>query len=123
MVQDDGRVGLDRVGVVFDDRRAVSDGGVVLVATVAGRLGIGVLADRLVRLGGVAGAANAGRKVLTLIYAMVLGAVCIDAARCCGPEACRAWWGGSRRRPRLGRSCARSRSGMSANWTSYSLRH
>ena len=78
MVQDDGRVGLDRVEVAFDDRRVVSDAGVVLVATVAERLGIGGLADRLVRLGGVVGAANAGRKILTLIYAMVLGADCID---------------------------------------------
>jgi hypothetical protein len=78
MVQDDGRVGLDRVGVSFDDSRAVSDAGVVLVATLASRLGIGALADRLVRLGRVAGAANPGRKILTLIYAMVLGADCID---------------------------------------------
>jgi hypothetical protein len=78
MVQGDGRVGLDRVEVAFDDRRAVSDAGVVLVATLAGRLGIGALADRLVNLGRVAGAANPGRKVLTLIYAMVLGADCID---------------------------------------------
>jgi Transposase DDE domain group 1 len=78
MVQDDGRVGLDRVEVAFDDRRAVSDAGVVLVATVAQRIGIDVLANRLVRLGAVAGAANPGRKILTLIYAMVLGADCID---------------------------------------------
>ena len=40
MVQDDGPVGLDRVEVVFDDDRVVSDAGVVLVATLAGRLGI-----------------------------------------------------------------------------------
>jgi Transposase DDE domain group 1 len=78
MVQDDGPVGLDRVEVAFDDRRAVSDAGVVLVATLADRLGIGALADRFVRLGQVAGAANPGRKILTLIYAMVLGADCID---------------------------------------------
>jgi DDE family transposase len=78
MVQDDGGVGLDRVEVAFDDHRAVSDAGLVLVATLAGRLGIGVLADRFVRLGRVAGAANAGRKVLTLLFAMVLGADCID---------------------------------------------
>ena len=78
MVQDDGRLGLDRVAVCFDDRRAVSDAGVVLVATLAARLGIAALGDRLVRLGGVAGAANAGRKVLSLVFAMVLGADCID---------------------------------------------
>jgi hypothetical protein len=78
MVQDDGWVGLDRVGVSFDDHRVVSDAGVLLVASLAGRLGIGVLADGLVRLGRVAGAANPGRKILTLIYAMVLGADCIE---------------------------------------------
>jgi hypothetical protein len=35
MVQDDGPLGLDRVQVVFDDRRTVSDAGIVLVATLA----------------------------------------------------------------------------------------
>jgi Transposase DDE domain group 1 len=78
MVQDRGSVGLDRVEVVFDDRRAVCDAGIVLVATLAQRLGIEALAARLVRLGEGVGAANAGRKVMTLIYAMVLGADCID---------------------------------------------
>jgi hypothetical protein len=78
MVHDDGPVGPDRVDVVFDDRRAVSDAGVVVVATLAARLGIEALAARFVRLGESVGAANAGRKVMTLIYAMVLGADCID---------------------------------------------
>jgi Transposase DDE domain group 1 len=78
MVQDDGRVGLDGVRVLFDDRRAVSDAGIVLAATLAQRLGIEVLAQRLVRLGERVGAANAGRKVMALIYAMALGADCID---------------------------------------------
>lgn len=78
MVQDDGSVGLDRVEVCFDDPRAVSDAGIVLVATLAGRLGIEALTQRFVRLGDRVGAANAGRKVMTLIYAMVLGADCLD---------------------------------------------
>jgi hypothetical protein len=78
MVQDDGPVGLDRVGVEFDDRRAVADAGIVLVATLARRLGIEALAQRFVRLGDRVGAANAGRKVMSLIYAMALGADCID---------------------------------------------
>ena len=78
MVQDDGRVGLDGVRVVFDDQRAVSDAGIVLVATLASRLGIETLAARCVRLGERLGAANAGRKVMTLIFAMVLGADCVD---------------------------------------------
>jgi hypothetical protein len=78
MVQDDGPGGLDRVVVVFDDRRAVSDAGIVLVATLVARLGIESLAERFVRLGERVGAANAGRKVMALIFAMVLGADCID---------------------------------------------
>ncbi len=79
MVQDDEGVGLDGLGVKFDDERAVSDAGVMLVATLAGRLGIEALAGRLVRLRpGRPGAANAGRKVMALVFAMVLGADSID---------------------------------------------
>jgi hypothetical protein len=79
MVQDDGAVGLDGLRVVFDDERVVSDAGVMLVATVAQRLGIEALAGRLVRLRrDRPGAANAGRKVMALIYAMVLGADSIE---------------------------------------------
>jgi Transposase DDE domain group 1 len=79
MVQDDEAVGLDGLRVEFDDERVVSDAGVMLVATLAGRLGIEALAGRLVRLRrDRPGAANAGRKVIALIYAMVLGADSID---------------------------------------------
>jgi Transposase DDE domain group 1 len=79
MVHDDAAVGLDGVEVVFDDERLVSDAGIGLVATLAGRLGIETLAGRLVRLrGDRPGAANAGRKVMALLYAMLLGADCID---------------------------------------------
>jgi Transposase DDE domain group 1 len=79
MVHDDEAVGPDAVEVVFDDERVVSDAGIALVATLAGRLGIERLADRLVRLRrDRPGAANVGRKVMALIYAMLLGADCID---------------------------------------------
>jgi hypothetical protein len=79
MVDDDGPVGLDGVEVSFDDERVVSDAGIALVATLAGRLGIEGLAHRFVRLrGDRPGAVNAGRKVMALIYAMVLGADSID---------------------------------------------
>jgi hypothetical protein len=37
MVHDDAAVGLDGVEVVFDDERLVSDAGIALVATLAGR--------------------------------------------------------------------------------------
>src|SRR4051794_8521758 len=51
----------------------------MLVATVAQRLGIGALAAGLVRLRrDRPGAGNAGRKVMALLFAMVLGADSID---------------------------------------------
>ena len=79
MVQDAKPVGLDGTRVCFDDERAVSDAGVLLVATLAERLGIEALAQDGVRLRrDRAGAANAGRKVMALLYAMVLGADSID---------------------------------------------
>jgi hypothetical protein len=79
MVQDDKAVGLDGVQVEFDDERVVCDAGVMVVATLAGRLGIEGLAARLVRLRRERpGAANAGRKVMAVLYAMVLGADSID---------------------------------------------
>ena len=79
MVQDAKPVGLDGIRVKFDDERVVSDAGIALVATVAQRLGIEALALQLVRLRpDRPGAANAGRKIMAIVYAMVLGADCID---------------------------------------------
>ncbi len=79
MVHDDKPVGLDGVQVRFDDERVVCDAGVMVVATLALRLGIEALAGDLVRLRrDRPGAANAGRKVMALVYAMVLGADSID---------------------------------------------
>ena len=79
MVQDDEAVGLDALVVEFDDERAVSDAGVTVVATLALRLGVEALAERLVRLRrDRPGAAHAGRKVMALLFAMVLGADSID---------------------------------------------
>ena len=57
----------------------VSDAGIALVATLAGRLGIERLVGQFVRLRrDRPGAANAGRKVMALIFAMLLGADSID---------------------------------------------
>ena len=79
MVHDDGRVGLDGLRVCFDDERAVQHAGVALVATLADRLGIEASAAQMVRLRRERpGAANAGRKVMALLFAMVLGADSID---------------------------------------------
>ncbi len=68
----------DSTAIVFDDERAVADAGLVLPATVAARLGIEALVEEWVDLGEAAGAANPGRKVMTLLAAMALGADCIE---------------------------------------------
>jgi hypothetical protein len=79
MVHDDAPVGLDGVRVVFDDERVVSDAGIALAATPASRLGIEGLAERCVHLRcDRPGAGHAGRKVMALVYAMLLGADSID---------------------------------------------
>jgi hypothetical protein len=68
----------DAFGVVFDDDRAVANAGLVLPATLARRLGLEALGDELVDLGGRPGAAHPGRKVLTLVHAILAGADSID---------------------------------------------
>jgi Transposase DDE domain group 1 len=64
--------------VAFDDERAVANAGLVLPATLAGRLGLERLADELIDLGERPGAARPGRKILTVVHAMLAGADCID---------------------------------------------
>ena len=68
----------DSTVVVFDDERAVANAGVMLPALLASRLGIERLVDARLDLGVRAGAANPGRKVMTLLSAMALGADCIE---------------------------------------------
>jgi hypothetical protein len=68
----------DSAVVVFDDERAVANAGVMLPAVLAGRLGIEALVDACVDLGDRPGAANPGRKVMSLVSAMALGADCIE---------------------------------------------
>ncbi len=68
----------DATRVVFDDERVVASAGMVLPGVLAGRLGLEALVDATVDLGERPGAAHAGRKVMTLISAMCLGADCID---------------------------------------------
>jgi Transposase DDE domain group 1 len=69
---------LDQVDIAFDDERAVASAGLLLPATLAERLGIEQATDRLVDLGDRPGAARPGRKLLTLVHAMVAGGDCID---------------------------------------------
>jgi len=68
----------DRSDVVFDDERVVVNAGIVLAVTLGQSLGLEKLVDQTVRLGERAGASRPGRKVLSLVHAMLLGADCID---------------------------------------------
>ena len=67
-----------RLAVTFDDDRAVAGAGLVLVAMLSDRLGTFDLANEVIDLGDVPGHAVPGRKILTLVHAMVAGAECID---------------------------------------------
>ena len=78
MVHDSKTVGCDRLQVRFDDERAVANAGIVLPMLLAQRLGVEALVDESVDLGERSGAPNPGRKVMTLVSAMALGADCID---------------------------------------------
>ena len=65
---------LDSVQVAFDDRRSVADAGLILAGTLAERLGLERLINRWVDLGGRPGAFRPGRKVMTLVHAILAGA-------------------------------------------------
>ena len=69
---------LDQVEIALDDPRAVAHAGLLLSATLAERLGIEQATDQLVDLGDRPGAAHPGRKLLTLVHALVAGGDCID---------------------------------------------
>ncbi len=125
MVQDDERVGLDGVRFVFDDDRVVSDAGIALVATLAGRLGIEGLVGRFVGFRrDLPGAANAGRKVMALVFAMLLGADSIAMIVRFFERVAHAdcWVAGCRRPRHSERFCGRSLSGMSASSIEYLIR-
>ena len=70
----------DRVDIAFDDDRPVDHAGLLLPATLAGRLGLRELADAHLDLGDAAGRANAGDKLLTLVASALAGGECIDDA-------------------------------------------
>ena len=74
----------DATRVVFDDERAVANAGVLLPAMLADRLGIEALGDQTVDLGDRSGAANPGRKVMSLVSAMCLGRTPSTIVTCCG---------------------------------------
>jgi len=71
---------IDRIDVTFDDPNLVSNAGLLLVATLAHRLGLEAVVNATVKLFGRVGGARPGRKVMTLVHAMVAGATHIDHA-------------------------------------------
>ena len=71
---------LDRLVLAFDDEHAVANAGLVLVSTLAERLGIEQIVDETLDLGERAGAARPGRKLLTLVCSALVGGDSIDDA-------------------------------------------
>lgn len=69
---------IDRIDVTFDDPNLVANAGLVLVATLTQRLGLEALINATVKLIGRVGGARPGRKVLTLVNAIIAGASHID---------------------------------------------
>ena len=72
--------GIDRIEVTFDDPHLVANTGLLLVATLVVRVRLERLIDDMVDLYGSVGGALPGRKVLTLVHAMVAGGSRIDHA-------------------------------------------
>ena len=64
-----------RLSVIFDDDHAVADAGLALVAVLSENLGLEELCEELVDIHPFP-----GRRVATLVHAMVAGADCIDDA-------------------------------------------
>ena len=109
---------IDRFGVVFDDESLVADAGLLAAATLMGRLGLASLVDAAVRLGRRPGAAAPGRKVQTLVAAMLVGATHIDHVDRLRAGAPGAVLGFRPAAPcRSGCSCGPSRGVTSAGWT------
>ena len=72
--------GIDRIEVTFDDPNLVANAGLLLVATLVVRLRLERLINEMVDLTGRVGGALPGRKVLTLVHAMVARGSHIDHA-------------------------------------------
>jgi hypothetical protein len=71
---------IDRIEVIFDDETLVADAGLIVPATLMLRLGLEQLVNETVRLVGRVGGSRPGRKVLTLVAAILTGASHIDHA-------------------------------------------
>ena len=69
---------LGALEVIFDDRNAVANGGLVLPMTLAERLGLKELVDEGVHLGDAPGHANVGQKATALVASALVGGDSID---------------------------------------------
>ena len=81
--------GIERVQVTFDDEHLVANAGLLLVSTLAVRLQLERLVNETVRLSGRIGGSRPGRKVMTLVHAIVAGGSHIDhcdVLRCGGTQ-------------------------------------
>lgn len=65
---------IDRIETTFDHDGLVANAGLIVAATLMARLGLEALIDGWV----CTGSANAGRKILTVVAAMMAGATHID---------------------------------------------
>lgn len=68
---------IDRIDALFDDPNLVGNAGLILAGTLIKRLGLEALINDQVRLDGV-GSALPGRKVLTMVCAIIAGGTHID---------------------------------------------
>ena len=116
----------DRIRIAFDDRRLVTNAGLILPATLALHLGLPQLVDRRLDLGDAPGRANSGDKISTLVASALAGGDCIDDADALRAGRTSSVLGCMVKAPstprfregRLwGRSCAVSGGAMSASWT------
>jgi hypothetical protein len=72
--------GIDRIGVIFDEPSLVADAGLIVPATLMVRLGLEALVNQMLQLRGRVGGSRPGRKVLTLVAAILAGGSHIDHA-------------------------------------------
>ena len=70
----------NRIRVSFDDHRLVANAGLILLATLALRLGLPELVRQRLDLGNAPGRANTGDKMMTLVASALAGGDCIDDA-------------------------------------------
>lgn len=72
--------GIDRIALIFDEPNLVANAGLVLAATLGKKLGLEALVDEHITIPSRSGGFSPGRKVLTLVHAMIAGATHIEHA-------------------------------------------